>query len=91
MEFLCKNCQHEDVCRFKNSYEKTMNDLNVKIPTPFSIELKCPHYNVRYNSCWSSVTTLNGKALNSVTKDCVYASGDVCTDDSVETARINTI
>jgi hypothetical protein len=44
MKILCHNCRHKTVCRFEQSYRDTVDNLNEKIPTPFNLELKCPHH-----------------------------------------------
>ena len=84
MEFLCKNCQHCDVCRFKKDYEKTMDDLNVKIPTPFSIELKCPHYNNRYDNSWTTLAGCKATIRNNDITYCAASCTDASTVDAVD-------
>ena len=94
MEFLCKNCQHCDVCRFKKDYEKTMDNLNVKIPTPFSIELKCPHYKTPYHNLYAnSWTTITGSTADGIgikSNDITYCA-ESCTDASTVDAVDGTL
>lgn len=54
MKIICQDCQHNKVCRFKKDYEETLNSLEIKIPTPFELDLKCPHYTLNllnYHPC----------------------------------------
>lgn len=45
MKLLCNDCSHDNICKFKESYLATVDTLRVDIPTPFNLELKCPHFN----------------------------------------------
>lgn len=62
MKILCHNCRHKTVCRFEQSYKDTIDTLDKKIPTPFSLELKCPHYDgetqMLYRGTYGSVDGL---------------------------------
>lgn len=40
----CVDCNHRDICKHKDSYDKVVSDLNVKVPEPFTLVLNCKHY-----------------------------------------------
>lgn len=69
MEFKCKNCEHSLICKFKLDYEKfVLEDLKVPVPTPFVLDVVCPHY--RYTSCQTHPYS-NWNHLCSTTTDVV--------------------
>lgn len=46
MKNKCCNCQHENVCKYKEKYENTLNNIHeLKIERPFTIEVDCFFYN----------------------------------------------
>lgn len=49
MEIACKTCSHASVCKFKDSYENIACTLDVDIPTPLSLDIKCSQYNFDIN------------------------------------------
>ena len=53
MKFLCMDCNHSKICKFRDKYKETMDSVNMKIPTPFDLELKCPHYSTNMNSYYT--------------------------------------
>lgn len=92
MTYKCKNCTHNSVCKHQDSYKKTLDSMNTKIPTPFSISLECPfYYSVQGPTLWGSspyvnsatrsahATTLEG--VNGTTTDCIC--GTVALDDAI--------
>ena len=40
----CTDCQHRDICKYKDDYEKVIGDITIKVPEPFTLELNCKHY-----------------------------------------------
>lgn len=45
MKNKCCNCQHENVCKYKEKYENTLNNIHeLKIEKPFTIEINCFFY-----------------------------------------------
>ena len=44
MKILCKSCIHNSVCKHKFNYEQTIETLDTKISTPFTLTLNCPFY-----------------------------------------------
>lgn len=45
MKNKCCNCQHENVCKYKEKYETTLNNIHaLKIEKPFTIEIDCFFY-----------------------------------------------
>ena len=40
----CTDCNHRDICRYKDDYEKAVGDITVKVPEPFTLMLSCKHY-----------------------------------------------
>lgn len=71
MKFLCMDCNHSKICKFRDKYKETMDSVNLQIPTPFDLELKCPHYSCNINSYYtcssSSISSLANSAVNCVT------------------------
>ncbi len=77
MKILCNNCRHKTVCRFEQPYRDTVDNLNEKIPTPFSLELKCPYHDgethALYRGIYNSIdgltatTTAESLTANSIT------------------------
>lgn len=71
MKILCHNCRHKTVCKFEQSYRETIDNLNEKIPTPFSLELKCPHHDgethVLYRGTYDGLTTTSTACTESLT------------------------
>jgi hypothetical protein len=53
MKLLCNECSHNKICKFKKSYLSTVDSLSIKIPTPFDLELKCPHFSSNVNSYYN--------------------------------------
>lgn len=71
MKFLCVDCNHSKICKFKDAYKETMDSINMRIPTPFDLELKCPHYLCNINSYYtcssSSISSLANTAVSCTT------------------------
>ena len=44
MKILCKTCTHGSVCKHRFNYERTIEALDTKVETPFSVILECPFY-----------------------------------------------
>lgn len=40
----CRDCDHEHICKYKEDYEKTASELNVKVKEPFTLALICPNH-----------------------------------------------
>lgn len=40
----CTDCQHREICRYKDEYDKLTSDITVKVPEPFTLTLVCKHY-----------------------------------------------
>ena len=61
----CNDCNHRDICKYKNDYDKIVEDITVKVPEPFTLMLNCKHYysttsyfgsNDYYNLCSNSTS-----------------------------------
>lgn len=50
----CTDCNHRDICKHKDSYDKVIHDLDATVPEPFTLVLNCKHY-------YSTNTYLTGK------------------------------
>lgn len=81
MKILCNNCRHKTVCKFEQPYRDTIDNLNEKIPTPFSLELKCPHHDgethALYRGTYGSIdglTTTASAATESLTAKSITSS-----------------
>ncbi len=44
MTSRCADCQHRNICKYKDEYEKVLNELNIKVSAPFKLVLTCDHY-----------------------------------------------
>ena len=44
MMHQCYDCDHEHICKYKEDYEKTASELNVKVKEPFALALICPNH-----------------------------------------------
>jgi hypothetical protein len=44
MVHQCYDCDHEHICKYKEDYEKTASELNVKVKEPFTLALICPNH-----------------------------------------------
>lgn len=97
MTFKCKNCTHNNVCKHQESYKKTLDSMNTKIPTPFSISLECPFYSSASYVCgpslWGTVdyaNTSNGNVIT--TLECINGTDTVsgtstnCSSDNKESS-----
>ena len=40
----CTDCNHRDICKHKDSYDKVIHDLDATVPEPFTLVLNCKHY-----------------------------------------------
>lgn len=40
----CNDCNHRDICKHKDDYDNVIREINIKIPEPFQLELRCKHY-----------------------------------------------
>lgn len=40
----CNDCQHREICRYKEEYEKVVRGITVNVPEPFTLVLNCKHY-----------------------------------------------
>ena len=40
----CTDCQHRDICKYREDYERVVKDITVKVPEPFTLALNCKHY-----------------------------------------------
>lgn len=68
MTIKCKECKHQKVCKFTIKYRETIDSLTATIPTPFELELKCPHFEA--DPPWGYGTikgVLDNNNLNSIT------------------------
>jgi hypothetical protein len=60
----CTDCNHRDICKHKDDYDRFIRELNVQVPEPFTLVLNCKHYystqsylNSDHMSGYSSWTT----------------------------------
>ena len=52
----CGDCQHREICKHKEDYEKVIRDIIVKVPEPFTLCLNCKYYYcaTSYSNCTGS-------------------------------------
>ena len=41
---LCTDCNHKDICKHQDEYNKLLNEINVNVSEPFTLRLGCKHY-----------------------------------------------
>ena len=65
MQNNCLDCQHKEICKYRDSYETTLKTVGHHVPEPFTLTLHCSHYattsaylNRGFNEC------VNGCATN---------------------------
>ena len=83
MKLLCKDCTHGSVCKHRFDFEKTIENLDTKVPTPFSLEISCPfycidtqkYYNIGLND-FCNTTTIAADSCPTVTL-CSSAEGTI--------------
>lgn len=47
----CNSCSHQEVCKYKEDFEKFMEDIKnkgIKVPKMFDLDIKCSKYSSRY-------------------------------------------
>jgi hypothetical protein len=79
MKLLCKDCTHGSVCKHRFDFERTLENLDTKVPTPFTLEISCPFYSADtqkyYNIGLSDFcTTTNTIATDSSTTATLHNS-----------------
>lgn len=40
----CEDCNHRNICKYREEYEKVLREITVKVPDPFTLVLNCKHY-----------------------------------------------
>ena len=40
----CTDCNHRNICKYRDEYESVIKDITVKVPEPFTLVLNCKHY-----------------------------------------------
>lgn len=48
----CSDCNHRDICKYKDEYDRVISDITVKVPEPFTLTMSCKYY-------YSTYTCLN--------------------------------
>lgn len=46
----CDTCTYSKLCKYKDTYEKTMTAIKTKEEDPLSISIDCKYYNGKYYS-----------------------------------------
>lgn len=68
MKFLCQECEHKAICKFEDTYRRVLDNLQMKIDAPFTLELKCPYFTVKpalyLNTLDYNTTSTTGSTLN---------------------------
>ena len=54
----CEDCNHRNICKYKEEYDKILREIDVKVPDPFTLILNCKHY-------YSTVCYLNSDSMHS--------------------------
>ena len=61
----CGDCQHREICKHKEDYERVVRDITVAVPEPFTLVLNCKHYYTTHtylNSQYESYASCNAAA-----------------------------
>ena len=58
MKIPCNDCTHKDLCKFQDSLKETVESLNIKIPTPFGLEINCPYHDVNLSQYYQDISKL---------------------------------
>ena len=65
----CCDCNHRDLCKYRDEYEKVIRNISVVVPEPFTLSLNCKHY---YTTC----SYLTGKLDSTAYSNCSYRDGE---------------
>ena len=80
MIILCKDCSHNNVCKHKYDYMKTVEKVKTAVDSPFNLQLNCPFYSKEKSNYYDSGITYNGNGgitlLNSV--------NDIAEDETIQ-------
>jgi hypothetical protein len=68
----CEGCNHRNICKYKDEYERVLREITVKVPEPFTLTLCCSHY-------YSSMTYLNCFDQNGCTNSTAYSNASLST------------
>lgn len=68
MKILCQECTHKDICKFEDKYRCILDNLSMKVDTPFTLALHCPYFDSKptlyLNSRDYTTTSTTGSVLN---------------------------
>ena len=81
MKILCNDCEHAKVCRHRESYLQTIENLDMKIETPFSVTLDCPFHKTKDLS-WQTINDYNAylTSTNNITTNTSTSSKSLTLD-----------
>ena len=71
----CTDCNHRDICKHKDDYDKILHELDVKVPEPFTLVLNCKHY---YSTC-NYLSSSNQDAYSNWAINCANALENLST------------
>ena len=66
----CEDCNHRNICKYKEEYEKVLREITVKVPEPFTLTLNCGHY-------YCTMTYLNSTGYSDCTNTAAYSNRDI--------------
>jgi hypothetical protein len=75
MKILCKDCAHGAVCKHRFSYEQTLESLDAKVETPFTLSLECPYYTTQKNNNYI-LNDIYGTGISTSTSYLANAAAD---------------
>ena len=89
MKIPCNDCTHKDLCKFQDSLKETVESLNIKIPTPFGLEINCPYHAVNLSQYYQDLSklTITPDYINTNQTDHTYCTGTISSSNIVDTAN----
>lgn len=65
----CNDCQHREICRYKESYDEIIRNIAVSVPEPFTLMLSCKYYyttSTYLNSQYRDADYCNNSAVSAI-------------------------
>lgn len=76
----CSDCNHRDICKYREDYDKIAGSIAVNIPEPFMLILNCKYY-------YSTHTYLNSCDTYPGTNSYFNCSNSVMADKNILEAK----
>ena len=66
MTILCETCTNNTICKYRDTYEKIVETMDIEIESPFYLTLNCPHFTAVVSTsvtAWSAQSSSNYRSL----------------------------